>query len=428
MPTGFKILRDGYTVDLDDVLVRRNLFDDFPYAGGYTGPRLNTSTGASLDEVFFTDTEIIDQYLGDRLWTWGDNIYGEQGTGNTTNRSSPGTTAGGGTNWKQVSCGDYLTAAVKTDGTLWTFGRNDDGQLGTGTTTSRSSPGTTAGGATNWKQVSVGNGYAAAIKTDGTLWTWGYNGYGQLGTGTTTNRSSPGTTAGGGTNWKQVSVSTGSHTAAIKTDGTLWTWGVNVHGQLGDGTGGVDKPIRSSPGTTAGGGTNWKQVSVGTYASAAVKTDGTLWTWGYNTYGQLGDGTTTDRSSPVTTAGGGTNWKQVSMGYITRAAAVKTDGTLWTWGYNYYGDLGDGTTVSRSSPGTTAGGGTNWKQVSMGTYASAAAIKTDGTLWTWGYNANGQLGTGTTTSRSSPGTTAGGGTNWKEVSMGYYTAAAITYP
>jgi alpha-tubulin suppressor-like RCC1 family protein len=421
MATGFKIIRDGYTVDLDDVLVRRNLFDDFPYnAAEYTGPRLNTSTGASLDEVFFTDTEIIDQYIGEKLWTWGFDRYGVLGDGTTTNRSSPGTTSGGGTIWRQVSCGEDFMAAIKTDGTLWTWGYNLNGELGTGTTTDRSSPGTTAGGGTNWKQVSCGDNSTAAVKTDGTLWTWGNNQYGGLGDGTTTNRSSPGTTAGGGTNWKQVSCGDYS-TAAVKTDGTLWTWGYNLYGGLGTG----NLTSRSSPGTTAGGGTNWKQVSVATWSAAAIKTDGTLWTWGANADGQLG--TTVSRSSPGTTAGGGTNWKQVSMGYANRAAAIKTDGTLWTWGSSLWGELGDGNRTSRSSPGTTAGGGTDWKQVSCG-YSSTAAVKTDGTLWTWGSNSVGKLGDGTTTDRSSPGTTAGGGTNWKQVSCGELSTAAITYP
>jgi hypothetical protein len=210
-----------------------------------------------------------------------------------------------------------MTSAIKTDGTLWTWGNNARGALGTGNITDRSSPGTTAGGGTNWIQTSAGSSSdvsssaVGAIKSDGTLWTWGSNNQGMLGTGNETDRSSPGTTAGGGTDWKQVDISKNEeHIGAIKTDGTLWTWGENGSGQLGDGTAGTGTS-RSSPGTTAGGGTNWKIVSNG---RAAIKTDGTLWTWGSNTNGELGDGTTTRRSSPGTTAGGGTNWKEISYG------------------------------------------------------------------------------------------------------------------
>ena len=384
MTTGFKVGQiGGYTVDVDDILMRREYFSD------------------------------------GTLWTWGYNAQKQLGDGTSTNRSSPGTTVGGGTNWKQVAGGDMHTAAIKTDGTLWTCGYNGTGQLGTGDTTSRSSFVTTAGGGTNWKQVAAYN-ITAAIKTDGTLWTWGPNDSSKLGDGTATSRSSPGTTAGGGTNWKQVACGN-NHAAAVKTDGTLWSWGANNYGEVGDGTG-VGK---SSPVTTAGGGTDWKQVACGRFHTAAVKTDGTLWTWGRNLYGALGTGTTTNRSSPATTAGGGTNWKQVAGGN-EYTAAIKTDGTLWTCGYNAQGQLGDGTTTNRSSPGTTAGGGTNWKQVVGSGYNHTAAIKTDGTLWTWGRDSYGRLGDGTTTDRSSPGTTAGGGTNWKQVACGGYHTTATT--
>jgi alpha-tubulin suppressor-like RCC1 family protein len=248
---------------------------------------------------------------------------------------------------------------------LWTWGSNQQAQLGTDNYTSRSSPGTTVGGGTNWKQVSVGQQEMFAVKTDGTLWAWGYNGSGQLGTGNVSNRSSPVTTAGGGTNWKQVAAGPFRQCAAIKTDGTLWTWGYNDHGRLGDGT----TTNRSSPGTTAGGGTNWKEVGGGV-CSMAIKTDGTLWTWGRDQYGALGAGTNTvSRSSPGTTVGGGTNWKSVGKGATTGfycCAAIKTDGTLWTWGFNNNGALGTGNTTGRSSPGTVVGGATNWKQVSVG--------------------------------------------------------------
>jgi YD repeat-containing protein len=375
---------------------------------------------------------LVAGYASPQLWTWGLNDtttlgnggQGILGTGDATNRSSPGTTAGGTATWVQVSVTATSAAAIKSDGTLWTWGQNSQGRLGNGNTTDRSSPGTTAGGGTNWKQVAIGAS-TAAVKTDGTLWTWGYDGYGLLGTSTNnTSRSSPGTTAGGGTNWKQVSAG-GTVFAAIKTDGTLWAWGANGNGKVGDGT----TTTRSSPVTTAGGGTNWKFVNMnsGSGSVAAIKNDGTLWTWGGNGGGQLGTGNTTDRSSPGTTAGGGTNWTHVNINDSV-CTAIKSDGTLWTWGSNFQGCLATGNITDRSSPGTTVGGGTDWKYVT--TYgegnSTRAAIKTDGTLWVWGVDGFGSLGTGALNdTKSSPVTVAGGGTGWKQVTMGTRSSAAI---
>jgi alpha-tubulin suppressor-like RCC1 family protein len=270
-----------------------------------------------------------------------------------------------------VACGTFSSAAVKTDGTLWTWGYDASGQLGqSGTSANRSSPVTTSGGGTNWKQAAAGGSHTAAIKTDGTLWNWGANDSFNLGDGTSSSRSSPVTTTGGGTTWQQVACGTG-FTVAVKTDGTLWAWGFNSSGQLGDST----TSTRSSPVTATGGGTTWKQVACGSGHTAAVKTDGTLWTWGGNTYGALGDNSTSNRSSPVTTVAGGTNWKQVACGLVN-TAAIKTDGTLWTWGRNNYGQLGDNTssTSGRSSPVTTILGGNNWKQVANSRAGHFAAI------------------------------------------------------
>ena len=361
----------------------------------------------SKDYLMSVYPQIADQIITPELWVWGYNAYGQLGDNTTTNRSTPVTTFAGGTNWKQVSGGTLYSAAIKTDGTLWTWGRNNYGQLGNNTVTTRSTPVTTFAGGTNWKQVATGNEFTAAIKTDGTLWTWGDNSFGQLGINASGGRSTPVTTFAGGTNWKQVACG-GRHSAAIKTDGTLWIWGFNSSGQLGDNT----TTDRSTPVTTFSGGTNWKQVSGGLYHIASIKTDGTLWTWGYNFPGQLGDNTTISRSTPVTTFAGGTNWKQVSCGY-NHIAAIKTNGTLWTWGRNF-----------PRTPVTTFSGGTNWKQVAGGSDYTAV-IKTNGTLWTWGINAYGQLGDNTTISRSTPVTTFAGGTNWKQVSCGYAHIAAI---
>jgi alpha-tubulin suppressor-like RCC1 family protein len=382
--TGFKVgTSDGGRADLGDLLVRRDIFSE----GG--------------------------------LWNWGHNTYVQLGDNTITNRSSPVQTICGGTNWKQVACGSYHTVAIKTDGTLWGWGYNQYGQLGDSTIAPKNSPVQTIAGGTNWKQVSCGISHTAAIKTDGTLWTWGENTYGQLGDSTTINKSSPVQTICGGTNWKQADIGYW-YIAAIKTDGTLWTWGYNNNGQLGDST----TTNRSSPVQTIAGGTNWKQVSCGISHTAAIKTDGTLWTWGYNGYGQLGDSTIIQRNSPVQTICGGTNWKQVSGGNY-HTDAIKTDGTLWSCGYNKYGQLGDSTSINKSSPVQTICGGTNWKQVKNG-YYHTVAIKTDSTLWLWGYNKYGQLGDSTTTDRSSPVQTIAGGTNWKQSSgSGYYHTAVI---
>jgi alpha-tubulin suppressor-like RCC1 family protein len=192
------------------------------------------------------------------LWTWGGGGNGQLGNNAVTNRSTPVTTFAGGTNWKQVAGGaSQNTAAIKTDGTLWVWGRNNFGQLGINNTDQKNAPVTTFAGGTTWKSVVCGGYHTVAIKTDGSLWTWGRNSdFGQLGVNDITNRLTPITTFSGGTNWKQVSAQDGNHTTAIKTDGSLWVWGAGTNGQLGDNT----IITRSTPVTTFAGGNNWKQV------------------------------------------------------------------------------------------------------------------------------------------------------------------------
>jgi len=283
-------------------------------------PNQFLSPEGDLENYFVSEYWLIDQYIGDQLWTWGIGTSGQLGNNNTANRSTPVTTFAGGTNWKQISNGGTHTAAIKTDGTLWTWGASASAQLGVNDGNTRSTPVTTFVGGNNWKQVSSGNAHTAAIKTDGTLWIWGLGLNVQLGVNDTTDRSTPVTTFIGGNNWKQVSCG-GSHTAAIKTDGTLWTWGLGTSGQLGI----IPTATRSTPVTTFIGGTNWKQVSCGGSHTAAIKTDGTLWTWGANGAGQLGTNDINDRSIPVTTFIGGTNWNQVRGGGAHTAAVTYED-------------------------------------------------------------------------------------------------------
>jgi alpha-tubulin suppressor-like RCC1 family protein len=200
-----------------------------------------------FDRVFMKETEIIDNFVGNKAWACGYNGYGQLGDGTTTARSSAVINVGGDTKWKQVSLlSDYSCGGVKTDGTLWTWGWNGYGMLGVTGIGSRSSPGTTDGGGTNWKQVSCGYNNGAAIKTDGTLWMWGGNTRGQIGNGTRsdfTNYNSPITTAGGGTNWKEVSIGGYGNVFGLKTDGTLWSWGRDSYGSLAAGTSNVSRVI-----------------------------------------------------------------------------------------------------------------------------------------------------------------------------------------
>lgn len=370
------------------------------------------SPDGDLESIFVTEYQTIDQHaMTGSLWVWGLNSGGQLGDNTIASKSSPIQTTAGGTNWKQVGIGSGHAAAIKMDNTLWLWGENNYGQLGDNTLVPKSSPIQTIAGGTNWKQVVCGQRFAGAIKTNGQLWMWGMNSSGQLGNNAATNLSSPVQTVSGGIGWKQLAVGQ-TYSAAIKTDGTLWLWGANASGQLGrNNTTAVSSPVQ-----TVAGGTNWKQVSTKYTTTAAIKTDGTLWVWGANTLGVLGNGVdVTNRSSPIQTIASGTNWKQVSVGG-DHMGAIKTDGTLWLWGRGTSGQLGNGVDSNHySSPIQTIAGGTNWKQISIGgtNVGHSAAIKTDGTLWAWGSSLNGQLGRNDRTSISSPAQTVASGTNWK---------------
>ena len=380
-----------------------------------------------IKDILVTEEELIDRFVGHELWAWGGGAFGRLGDSSIVNRSSPVQTISCGTNWRRVSLGNSTAAGIKTDGTLWVWGYGSRGGLGNNGTTSRSSPVQTISGGTNWKSVnSWGSSSTAAIKTDGTLWLWGCGNGGALGNNSTINRSSPVQTISGGTNWKSVSVGAGGAGGAIKTDGTLWMWGFGNAGQLGN----QSTVNQSSPVQTIAGGNNWKSVSTDGRNTSAIKTDGTLWTWGFGSGGALGDLSAISKSSPVQTVSGGTNWR-ISFTSLN-TAAIKTDGTLWLWGCGNGGALGNNSTANQSSPVQTVSGGNNWRSAatgsSSGTITNAIGIKTDGTLWTWGLNASGQLGTNSTIPRSSPVQTISGGTNWRSADMwnGATTALCVT--
>ena len=322
------------------------------------------------------------------LWAWGRNEFGQLGDGTTNDRHSP-IRIGADNDWVSVSANLVHSAAIRVDGSLWTWGSNA-GRLGDGTTTNRHSPIQVQPG-TTWAYVSTGRGHTMGIRADGSLWAWGSNGNGRLGDGTWTNRNSP-VQIQPGTTWSRVAAGE-AHTAAIRTDGTLWTWGWNGQGQLGTGDDGL-WPVQVHPGTT------WAHVAVQDH-TVAIRSDGTLWAWGANWDGGIGDGTGIHRSVPVEVQPG-TTW--VYAAAYRHTMAIRSDGTLWAWGRNAEGQIGNGTGGNffdsqpvpvQVLPGTT------WASASAG-HGFSMAFASDGSLWVWGMNRFGEFGDGTTNHRFTP--------------------------
>lgn len=342
-----------------------------------------------------------------QLWAWGQNTNGELGIGNVTPKSSP-VQVGALTTWLKVSGGNTHTLAIKNDGTLWAWGQNTMGQLGDGTTVWKSSP-IQIGSLTTWSDVSAGySGHSLALTQDGSIWGWGYNANGQIGDGTIVPKSSP-VQIGALTTWSQISAG-GLFSAALKTDDTLWAWGNASYGQTGQGnTTGTSSPVQ------IGVLTDWAQVSAGYEHILAIKNNNTLWAWGNNNLGQIGNNSNTASFSSPIQIGALTTWSQISAGVYNTMGLLK-DGSLYSWGGNGQGQVGDGTIVSKSSP-VQVGALKTWTQVASGNGASFA-LKSDNTLWAWGDNTGtGQLGLGNLTSKSSP-TQVGTLVTWAKIGSG----------
>ena len=318
-----------------------------------------------------------------------------------------------------ISAGE-ASAPIKYE--LFTWGKNNAGQLGLGNTTNYNSP-KQVGALKTWEILpNQTYQHTASITSDGFLWTWGLNFYfqpqGTLGLNNGINYSSP-KQVGALKTWATIGGSSSSEACcATKTDGTFWTWGLGASGRLGLG----DTVNRSSP-TQVGALTNWSFGSFGSQMLVATKTDGTLWVSGSGSGGRLGLGNTTSYSSPKQ-IGGLTNWAKV-VPFSTACLAIKTDGTLWGWGRNNYGQLGLGNTTYYSSP-KQVGALTTWDKIAAH-YGGGIAITTSGTLFTWGRNNSGQLGLGNTTNYNSP-KQVGSLTTWEEVSAGREHCFALKNP
>ena len=324
------------------------------------------------------------------LFAWGANGVGQLGTNDVINRSSP--VQIGTSSWSFVTSNTRSTFAISIDSTLWAWGSNGGGALGTNDVIDRSSP--VQIDTNSWSTIGAFGTGAAAIKIDGSLWTWGINLYGTLGLGNVIYRSSP--VQVGSSSWTSVASGGQLHLLAIDAVGRLFAWGYNLNGQLGDGT----VANKSSP--VQIGSSSWTQVTAGYDTSAAITNNGNLFGWGANNYGQLGQNNTINRSSPVQIATG-TSFTMVSVAnfnsaYTATMYGITTSNTLLAWGAGNAGQIGNTTTINRSSP-VQVGTLSTWYKIS-----GSMGIDTAGSLFTWGYNNQGQLGTLTSTSssRSSP--------------------------
>jgi alpha-tubulin suppressor-like RCC1 family protein len=360
------------------------------------------------------------------LYSWGYNNAGQLGDGTGTDDHSPEMiTLAPGVTPTAISAGTYDSLAIGSDGNLYAWGYNNAGQLGDGTTTDQHSPEmiTLAPGVTP-TAISAGAFHSLAIGSDGRLYAWGSNDQGELGDGTTTEHDSPEviTLAAGVT---PTAIAAGYyHSLVIGSDGNLYAWGYNEIGQLGDGT----TTEQDSPEViTLASGVTPTAISAVYYHSMAIGSDGNLYAWGDNINGQLGDGTTTHRASPerITLASGVTPSK-ISAGGLS-SLAIGSDGNLYAWGENGNGQLGDGTTTGRASPEriTLASGVTPTAEISAG-YDHNLDVGSDGNLYAWGQNNAGQLGDGTTTDQHSPEvlTLATGGTP-TAISAGFEHSLAV---
>jgi alpha-tubulin suppressor-like RCC1 family protein len=344
----------------------------------------NLTIAQCYEQITFGGAHTVGKRSNGTLWGWG---YGAGGQLLTTNETEPNIIQlGSSTDWNKVSNGVINTFAIKNNGTLWGCGSNELGSLGINSTTQYLSTFQQITTATNWLKVSPSNRFTLGLKADGTIWAWGQNDMYQLGNSPATAQQLFPIQVGTATDWVDIATGTNRTAFAIKSNGTIWGWGANPSSIIvsGSSTTSVISP------TQVGTSNDWVKMSIGSQHILAQKQDGTLWSWGGGP--ALGVGGTPNVTN-IPQQISNDVWISFTTGSAT-SFGVKSDGTLWGWGVNTNGQLADGTTTNRTVP-TQIGTDTNWHGVQARNYSTTMAIKTDGSVWYWGRNYYGEFGIGT---------------------------------
>jgi len=336
------------------------------------------------EALTFAGGHTLGKKLDGTLWGWG-LAHSRQLMTNNSVEPLP-IQLGVATDWDIIENGVENTFGIKNNGTLWGVGGNQHGALGINSPFQTFSTFQQITTASDWVKVSASNNFTLALKSNGTIWAWGRNDNYQLGNAPANlNQLSP-LQVGTDADWVKVTAGTNSTSFAIKSNGTIWGWGSNPSSIIvfGSSTYTVSTP------TQVGTDTDWGTMSVGGQHILAQKTDSTLWSWGGGTgLGVGGTPTVTNTPQQISTD----KWVSFSASGSS-SFGIKEDGTLWAWGNNGNGRLGDGTTIDRLIP-TQIGTDTNWKTVKAGKYEATMATKTDGTVWYWGgTNYYGEYGNG----------------------------------
>jgi len=329
-------------------------------------------------------------------WTWGLNNAGQLGDNSITNRCTPVSVLGESKTFCQITAGLSHIAAIDNNGRAWAWGPGGAGQLGNNSTASQTTPVSVLGATKTFCKIGSGNFHTVAIDKNGQAWAWGQNNFGQLGDNTTAQRLTPVSVLGATKTFCQIAAGY-YHNLAIDKNGRAWAWGYNRRGQLGNSS----IIVKYTPVSVCGAPKTFCQIDAGQeHHSVAIDKNGQAWAWGQNFGGALGNNGFASETTPVSVCGAPKTFCQISAGYYYNLAIDK-NGQAWAWGWNIYGNLGDNSTISKRTPVSVLGATKTFCQICAGDYHSLA-VDNNGLVWSWGYNYFGQLGDNTTTSRITP--------------------------